>query len=286
MSIKSDIKKLIPKRKRTSHKGDFGRLLIVSGSRKMVGCAVLASLGALRSGTGLLTLGFPRGLHPTYTKRLTEAMFLPLPETKTGSLSKKSLKEISSFLKGQNVLAMGPGLTWEAETQNLIKSLIKRNTKPFILDADALYPFSKRIKELKKVKVPFIITPHPGEFKRLFGFNSGKTLSERKKAAIKASLACGGVVVLKGDRTIVADSKKIYINKTGNAGLAKGGSGDVLFGMIASFLGQGLKAYDAAKVGVFLHGLAADIAIKKIAKPSLLATDVINHISSAYKKIQ
>ena len=155
---------------------------------------------------------------------------------------------------------------------------------PFVLDADGLFPFSKKVGLLKKLKVPFIITPHEGEFRRLFGFSGGTTQADRKKAALKAAKICGGVVVLKGDRTVVASVQGyLYVNRTGNAGLAKGGTGDVLFGMITSLLGQGIKPFQAASLGVYLHGAAADKAIKNKAKASLLATDVINSLPTVLK---
>lgn len=281
-----NIKKLLPKRKKTSHKGDFGKLLILAGSRRMVGCSVLAVEAALRCGTGLLTLGFPKGLYSTYTRRLTESMFLPLPQTKKGSLSKRGTKKVKKFLKSQDVLALGPGLSRDKETQSLVQTSLKKISKPFLLDADGLFPFSGKAQALRKIKAPFIVTPHAGEFKRLFKIEAGKKSSERELAAKKGAWLCGGVVVLKGDRTVVADpSGKIYVNKTGNAGLAKGGTGDVLFGMIAAFLAQGLKAFDAACLGVYVHGLAADLAVEKIPMTSLLASDVIEQIPEAMKRI-
>jgi hydroxyethylthiazole kinase-like uncharacterized protein yjeF len=278
------IKKSFPKRKRSSHKRDFGRTTLLVGSKRLVGCGVLAAEAALRCGTGLLTVGFPKVLYNTYTRRLTEAMFLPLNQTAEGSLSKAALKEVRKVLKTQDVLGLGPGLTWNMSTQNFVKELLSRIQIPFVLDADGLYPFSKKAESLKKVKVPFIITPHEGEFRRLFGFSGGVTQVTRKQAALKAAKICGGVVALKGDRTIVASpGGHFYINRTGNAGLAKGGTGDVLFGMITSLLGQGIKPFQAASLGVYLHGLAADKAIKSKAKASLLATDVINSLPIVLK---
>lgn len=280
-------KKVFPRRKKTSHKGDFGKLLILAGSCRMTGCARLAVEAALRAGVGLLTLGFPKSLHATYTRALKEAMFLPLPETKQGTLSGKSLPQILKFINSQDVLALGPGLSRETETQKLIRALIQKGKKPFVLDADGLFAFSGRAKELKKIKVPFILTPHAGEFRRLFGFDSGRSSEARKASALRASRISGGVVVLKGDHTTVASPEgKIYVNLTGNAGLAKGGTGDVLFGTIAGFLAQGLEPFDAACLGVFLHGLSADLAIKKIPMASLLASDLIEYLSAAIKKIE
>ena len=252
----------------------------------MVGCAVLAAQAALRCGTGLLTLGFPKSLYLTYTRRLTEAMFLPLAETKEGSLAKKSVSEILKFLTTQDVVALGPGLSRNKDTQEVIRETVKKSDCPMVIDADALFPFTGHSETLKKIRKPFILTPHAGEFKRLFGMDGGESLSARKNAAQKAVRICGGVVVLKGHQTVVADTtRNIYVNTTGDPGLAKGGSGDVLLGMIASFLAQGLQAFDAACLGVYLHGLAADLAIRKIPPAALLPTDLLDHISLAMKQL-
>ncbi len=279
-------KKLVPKRRTSSQKGDFGRLLILSGSRRMVGCAVLAAQAALRCGTGLLTLGFPKGLYPVYTRRLTEAMFLPLAETRGGSLSDKAGPDVLKFLKTQDVLALGPGLSRDRSTQKLIREIVRKASVPLVIDADGLFPFSGKPETLRKIQNPFIVTPHAGEFKRLFGTDPGPDFLKRKRAAHTAARISGGIVVLKGHRTVVASpAGKTYVNSTGNPGLAKGGTGDVLFGMIASFLAQGLPAFQAACLGVFLHGLAADLAVKKISSPSLLATDLLGYLPLAFKKI-
>jgi len=290
MNLNQDLKvfkKTLPKRKKSSHKGDFGRLLILSGSKRMVGCAVLSAQAALRSGAGVLTLGFPKTLYSVLTRRLTESLFFPLPETKQGSLSLKSYRPILEYLKTQDVLALGPGMSREKETQGVIRKLIVSVPHPLVIDADALFAFSGRAKELKRIQKGFVLTPHAVEFERLFGFKSGKTDRERKDAARAASLISGGVVVLKGHRTVVAEGKKkVFVNRTGNPGLATGGTGDVLFGLVSSFLGQGLEPFKAACLGVFLHGLSADLAVKKIPEASLLASDLIEYLPLALKKLK
>ncbi len=281
-----DFKKIIPRRTASSQKGDFGRLLILSGSRRMVGCAVLAAQAALRCGIGLLTLGFPKGLYPVYTRRLTEAMFLPLAETRGGSLSDKASPGVLKFLKTQDVLALGPGLSRDPSTQKLIREIVRRADVPLVIDADGLFPFSGKPEMLRKVRGPLILTPHAGEFERLFGTDPGPYSIKRERAVRTAARVSGGIVVLKGHRTVIADpAGKIYVNSTGNPGLAKGGTGDVLLGMIASFLAQGIPAFQAACLSVFLHGLAADLAVKKITTPSLLATDLLGYLPLAFKKL-
>jgi NAD(P)H-hydrate epimerase len=281
------MKGLLPKRRASSHKGDFGRLLILAGSRRMTGCAVLSVQAALRSGAGLVTLGFPKSLHSLYTRRLTEAMFLPLAETARGTLSRKSLAEILKFSKTQDAAALGPGLGREKETGRLIRDLVFRIRKPLVLDADAITAFAQKADRLKKLGSPVVLTPHPGEFERLFGFAPLKDVPRRKAAALRAAGICGCVVVLKGHRTVVAaPDGKWFVNPTGNPGLAKGGTGDVLFGVIASFLAQGLGAFDASRLGVFVHGLAADLAVRRIAKASLLASDLMDCLSPAIKKFE
>jgi len=253
----------------------------------MVGCAVLAAQAALRCGVGLLTLGFPKSLYSVYTRRLTEAMFLPLPETAKGALSRKASIDILKFSKTQDVLAFGPGLSREHSTQELIREITAKCRLPLVIDADGLFPFSGKARELKKICAPFILTPHAGEFERLFKIEPGKSLHQRKQAAQQAASLSGGVVVLKGHETIVAGpAGEIYINKTGNPGLAKGGTGDVLFGMIASFFVQKLSAFQAASLGVHLHGLAADLAAQQVSQVALLASDVVQALPRILRRFE
>ncbi len=285
MKMKDEIKKWLPRRNPFGHKGNYGRIFILAGSRGMSGACVLTSNAALRSGAGLVTVGVPESLVLPLAKRFTEAMTKPLPETGSGSPDRRAFQSIRSFLKNQDVLAAGPGLSQNPSTQSLIRKLVLCSTKLMVIDADGLNAFYGKINLLKKLKAPAILTPHPGEFLRLFGGSLPKNKKERCKRALQVSRQYKITLVLKGHETVVASPDgKIYVNLTGNPGMATAGSGDVLTGMIAALLGQGLKPFDAAKTGVYLHGLAGDLAAQKIGEISLVAGDLIDYLPRAFQK--
>jgi ADP-dependent NAD(P)H-hydrate dehydratase / NAD(P)H-hydrate epimerase len=284
-TIKKLTKLLLQKRKPKMHKGDFGRVLVLAGSQGMSGACVLTSMAALRSGAGLVTVGVPKSLVLPLAKRFTEAMMLPLSETKIGSLSSKAYSKILKSLSRQTVLAIGPGLSTHPETQALIRKVVLKGKKPVVIDADGLSAFKGRNELIKKIKSDVVLTPHEGEFMRLFGGKRPRTDAERKKRAREVASLFGVTLVLKGHRTVVAASKgRSYVNLTGNSGMATGGSGDVLTGVIAAFLGQGLDPFEAACLGVYIHGLSGDIAAKAKGKISLIASDILNSIPAAFKK--
>ncbi len=281
-----NIRHLLPPRNPKSHKGDFGRILILAGSVGMSGAAVLAGTAALRSGAGLVTVGVPEGLSLVMAKRLTEAMFLPLPETKSGTLSARAFSKIKTFLKNQNVFAVGPGLSQNPETQKLIRRAVLASKIPVVLDADGLNAFVGKAARFRKLKAPLIATPHPGEFHRLFKVSVPGDLKGRILIAKKISQQYRLTLVLKGNQTVVADqSGRAFVNSTGNAGMATGGSGDVLTGVIAALLGQKLKPFDAACAGVYVHGLAGDFAVKKQGQISLIASDIIQYLPQVFRKL-
>src|SRR3989338_3953363 len=228
MNIKNEFRKLLGKRQKNTHKGDYGRVFILAGSRGLSGVCYLASMATLRSGAGLVTVGVPKCLATPLARRFTEAMTLPLPETREGTLSRLALHPIKRFLKTQNVLALGPGLSMNHETQSLVRKLVGHSDKPMVIDADGLNAFQGKADLFKKIKTSIILTPHAGEFVRVFGGKIPKTEADRKKRAAVAAKTYGVVVVLKGHHTVVASPQgKIYINQTGNPGMATGGSGDV-----------------------------------------------------------
>jgi NAD(P)H-hydrate epimerase len=281
------IKKWLPPRSKDAHKGDFGKLFILAGARGMTGAATLATMGALRTGAGLVTVGLPESTYPLVMPNVLEAMALPLDETSNGSLSSTSESAISSFLKTQDVFAVGPGLSRMPETQKVIRKVVNASNKTVLLDADGINAFVGYPGELIKTTRSLVITPHPGEFSRLFKTAIPTSESERILAAKKAAKQMHAVVVLKGYHTVVASFRgELYVNSTGNAGLAKGGSGDLLFGMIAALLAQKLAPFDAAQAGVYLHGLAADLALRQFGEISLLASDVAGFIPQALMKIR
>jgi len=272
-----------------SHKGDFGHIFILAGSPRFSGAAVLTSLAALRCGAGLVTLGIPKSLNLAIIKiKPKEVMTLPLPETKQGTISLDSYKKINNFIKNVDILVIGPGLGQNKSTQSLVRKLISKIDKPTVIDADGINALVGHLKILLSTidyRLSTILTPHPGEMARLLGTSIKKVQLRRKDIAKKFAKDYKVTVVLKGHHTVVADDKgNLYINKTGNPGMATAGSGDVLTGMIGAFLGQGLSAFEAAKYAVYLHGKAGDLAAKEKTQLGMIASDIINKIPEAIKK--
>ncbi len=285
--MKKQIKSYLPHRGIKAHKGQFGHLCIIAGSRTMTGAALLSAVAALRSGVGLISLGVPESSAALILKRYPEIMVHPLPESKTGSLSISAYPKIKQLLKKKDVLGIGPGLSQEKGTQSLIRRVALFCAIPLVLDADGLNAFSGNVNVLKQIKVPLIITPHPGEFKRLFKNIPIQSDVQRKNAAKKIASQYGATVVLKGHQTVVADpGGRVSINRTGNPGMATGGSGDILLGVIASLLAQGLKPFDAAKVGVYIHGFAGDLAKKEKGVISLVPSDILDLLPRAFQKLR
>lgn len=272
-----------------AHKGDFGHILILAGSARFSGAAALCSMAAMRSGAGLVTLGIPKSINPSMIRiKPREVMTLPLPETKEATLSLSAYGKIKEFVKGVDVLALGPGLTQNKSTQALARKTISKIIRPMVIDADGLNALVGHLKILPTTHNPqhtLVLTPHPGEIARLSGLSVKEVQADRKKTAQRFARDYKVTLVLKGRDTVVADYKgDLYINKTGNPGMASAGSGDVLTGMIAAFMAHGLSAFEAAKYAVYLHGLAGDIAAKRKTQISLIASDIIDSIPEAIKK--
>ena len=288
--------KKLPKlnpRKRNSHKGSYGRVLVLAGSPGLTGAAYLCSKAALRSGSGIVTLGVPESLNPIMEAKLTCVMTHPLPETKASTLSNKGKKKIMKLCESHDVVALGPGLSQQPETRELILWLIQNIDRNMVIDADGLNALSDKVNVLHKIKRHAVLTPHPGEMSRLTGLGSAKNVQKerlntasqfiqsiQKKSNNEGKLT----LVLKGDKTIVADSRKVYVNRTGNPGMATAGTGDVLTGIIASLIGQGYDVFDASQLGVYIHGLAGDIAAKKKGEHSMIASDIIECLPDAFIK--
>ena len=273
-------------RERSSHKGDFGHVFILAGSQRYMGAACLCSQSAMRSGAGLVTLGVPRGLHSVASLKLTEVMALPLAQTSQYTLAEKSFAAIKVFLKKADCLLIGPGLSRNPATQRLIRRVLAVCDKPVCLDADAIIALAGHLGILKKLKNISVLTPHPGEMAQLLGISVEDVQKNRKKVAKDFALSYNTVLVLKGHQTIVASPEgKAYINNTGNPGMATAGSGDVLAGMLAAFLGQGMPAYQAACSAVYIHGLAGDMAASDKTETSLIASDIIEYLPKAFKRI-
>ena len=258
--------------------------MVLAGSARFSGAAVLCAEACLRSGAGLVTLGIPESLNSAFIKiKPPEAMTLPLPQTKEVTLSETAFPLIRKFCEKTDVLVIGPGLGRTNSTQRLVSKVISKLAKPVVIDADALNALSENLELLRKAQ-NMILTPHPGEMAGLLGVSTAQIQKNRKKVAKDFVNRYNIILVLKGHQTIVAQkNKKLYINKTGNPGMAKAGSGDVLTGIISAFLAQRLDGFTAAKYAVYLHGLAGDLAAKEKTQMAMIASDIIGKIPQAIK---
>jgi len=262
-------------------------VFVVAGSAGFSGAAVLCAEAALASGAGLVTLGLPKSINSAVIRiKPKEVMTLPLPETKQGSLSPAAYARIIGFCRRADVLALGPGLTQEKLTQRLIRRIIANANLDMVIDADGLNALAGHLDILIKARNrlgSIVLTPHPGEMARLTDSDPASVQKDRKKVAKNFASRYNVVLVLKGHRTVVAGADALYINSTGNPGMAKAGSGDVLTGIIASFLGQGLNAFEAARYGAYLHGCAGDIAAKDKTQMGMRASDIITMLPEAIR---
>jgi NAD(P)H-hydrate epimerase len=280
---------LIPQRPKYSHKGDYGHVLVVAGSKGKTGAALMTAKACLRAGAGLVTLGVPESLMNVFQRRVTEEMTLPLPDDSMGMLSSKAIDNIlGSVSRGVDVIAVGPGIGISSDTEKIVVELVKKSPLPMVIDADGINCLKGKKNILKAARSPIILTPHPGEMARLLLKSEVRESIERDRinTAISFSKGTGAYIVLKGVPTIVsAPEGNAYVNTTGNPGMATAGSGDVLTGIIVSLMGQGLNPVDASTLGVYLHGLAGDIAAKKKGEHSLIASDIINSLPAAFSGI-
>ena len=295
---------LLPPRKPDAHKGDFGLALIVGGSRGMAGAVSMAGMAALRGGAGLVRLAVPESILPTVAAYEPSYMTIPLRADPLGLIAAGSMDRISELAEKAHyqvlhslpsvfdsiaqwavqstAIACGPGMGRSQSLDELMVRLYQEITKPMVFDADALSALATEPEVLAHAGGPRILTPHPGEFARLVG----KKLDgeARNDAAVQLAARCKIVVVLKGHHTLITDGRRRAINGTGNPGMATGGSGDVLTGLITALLCQNLEPFDAARLGVFLHGLAGDYAAKDLGQVSLVASDLIRYLPRAFQK--
>ncbi|MFH1369399.1 MAG: NAD(P)H-hydrate dehydratase [Elusimicrobiota bacterium] len=281
---------LMKPRNKDSHKGDYGHVLIIAGSRGMPGAPVLCAGGALRCGAGLVTVAVPEGQYEIIAKRIRpEGMLLPLPETSEGRISVSALLKINEFIEKRKISAIviGPGMGAGLDTKKLILKLISSFSIPVVIDADGLNSLSGVAGFLKSTKAQIILTPHPGEFGRLTGITASEIRHNRAGKAKEFAYGHGLVCVLKGDGTVVTDGKKVYMNATGNPGMASGGSGDVLAGMIGALASQVKepRVLNAAAAGVYIHGLAGDMAARNKTMTGMLAGDISEQIPKALKRV-
>ena len=269
-----------------AHKGHTGHLLVIAGSTGKTGAAVMTAMSAMRAGVGLVTLGIPASLNPILEIHVTEAMTEPLPETKEGVLGEASFNRIMALLSDKKCLAIGPGIGTNPETKMLVQRLLQESKKPMVIDADGLNCLIGRTEILKNFEKPIVLTPHPGEMSRLMGTTAAEVQKDRIKCARDFAEKFNVHVVLKGAGTVIAHPDgRAFINPTGNPGMASGGMGDVLTGVIAGFIAQGHSPELAAHAGVYLHGAAADSLAKNKGSFGYLATDVMNTLPEAIKRL-
>lgn len=261
---------LLPDRHPEAHKGDFGKILLLCGSEGFTGAAALAAMGALRSGAGLVYLGVPRSIYAIEAVKLNEAIVFPLPE-EDGKLSAAALPQILRRLPQMDAVLIGPGLGQSEGTLAVTRTVLEEATCPVVVDADGINVLAAHKDILRERRYSTILTPHAGEFRRL----GGQTDRGRLSDAVAFARDTGCILVLKGHETVITDGEESYVNPTGNPGMAVGGSGDVLSGIIVSLLGQKLPPLQAAACGCWLHGAAGDICAGEIGQYGMLPSDMV-----------
>lgn len=281
-----DVRQRMPKRSRLSHKGDYGHVLIVGGAVGYAGAPAMAAIAAQRSGAGLVTALVPRPIYPVVAGNMLEVMTHPGDETSTGSLSAATWDQWRERINEFSAIVAGPGMSRHPDTTHWILQLLKECRQPLLLDADALNAIEGNPERLAKAKCPVVITPHPGELARLLGCTTKEVQDNREAAIQDAVQRTNAVVVLKGAGTLVAQKgQPLHMNMTGNPGMATGGTGDILSGFIGGLMAQGLSPFDAACVGVFLHGRAGDNAMWVRSQASLTATDLLKEFGNVFREV-
>lgn len=271
----------LPPRPRDGHKGTFGRVLVVAGSPNLSGAAVLCGEGALRGGAGLVQVAVPAPIRAVVASQNPCFMTAALPATQAGSLSAAAIPDLLHLAEWADVVAVGPGLGMSRDIVLLVALLLERVPKPIVLDADGLNALARILETPLPLArtAPLVCTPHPGEFARLAPALSG----QRGEIAVAFARSLPCILVLKGAGTVVTDGSQLYQNTTGNAGMGTGGTGDVLTGIIAALMGQRLSPFAAAQLGVYVHGLAGDLAANELGEVSMLATDLLRHLPHAFQ---
>lgn len=282
MQVVETIPKLKP-RAIDGHKGDYGKVCIVGGSVGMSGAAALAGRAALRAGAGLVRVATPKSILPIVASVEPCFTTIALPEDSAGRISAKAINIILGAAGENDAVAFGPGVGVSGALRTILSALLEHDSLRLLIDADGLNNLAGMKGWPARLKANLILTPHPGEMKRLWsGLLREPLPAERQEQAAQFAQRTGAIVVLKGAGTVVTDGQKVYINKTGNPGMATAGSGDVLTGAITALMGQGLSDFDAAVLGVHIHGSAGDIAAQKVGQVSLIATDLIDSLPDAF----
>lgn len=283
LTIVTDLPALAP-RTADGHKGTYGHVLVVAGSRGMSGAAILCGRAALRGGAGLVTVASPEPIQPTIAAGDPCYLTTPLSADDQGRVAINAEAAALAAAIKCDVIACGPGLGQSQGVSKVLTALLSRSGKPCVFDADGLNNFAGRTEAFRRT-APLVLTPHPGEFARLLGKTRDAVLLDRENLAIGFAANHGLVLVLKGHQTIVTDGKRLYRNTTGNPGMATGGTGDVLTGLLAALMGQGLDPYSAAQLATYLHGLAGDLARDEIGEVSMIASDLLDCLPRAFRRI-
>ena len=282
----ADVRASLPLRPTEAHKGSYGHLLVVAGSVGRTGAAVLACLGALRAGTGLVTCATPASQQPVVAAQLPEPMTEPLPETAARTISTKAVERVVELLGRMDALALGPGIGLDPETRAAVEVLVRDVERPMVVDADALTALAGKPALCRAAPAPRLLTPHPGEAARLLGCTIAEVQADRIASARRLAAESGAIVALKGARTVVADPDgRVTLNPTGNPGMATGGTGDVLTGVAGGLLAQGVASGVALGTAVYLHGLAGDLAAAARGQAGLVAGDVAESLPSAIRRV-
>ena len=279
--IVREVPRLAP-RDPDANKGDFGRVLIVAGSRGMTGAAILCASAALRGGAGLVRVAVPESALAIVAAGNPCYMTVPLPQDNDGRLSADAGPELIEVINQNTVVAVGPGLGRGDGVSAVVRDALEKTTLPLVIDADALNALPPFLDILKRRKGPCVLTPHPGEFARLLGCDVPNVQAHREELAVRFAADHGVVLVLKGRHTLVSDGRRLYVNDTGNPGMATGGTGDVLTGLTAALLGQGLEPFAAAQLAVYLHGSAGDLARDALGETALIAADLLESLPYAF----
>ena len=281
-----DVRATLPERPLTAHKYSVGKIFVLAGSRKFTGAPFMCAQAAMRTGAGAVILGTPKSLQPLLARKFTEVMIASLDETADGAVSLAAHDAIRERVEWADVVIAGPGLSRDPETQELMSKLMRELRKPLVLDADALFALAADPGALTGRRQPTIITPHTGELSAINGIPSSQIELLRVETSRKSARSLRSIVCLKGSPTVTASPEgETFLNPTGNPGMATIGSGDVLAGMIGSLIGQGVSPVAAAYGGVFLHGLAGDLAAESLGQRSMMALDILEHIPDALKMV-
>lgn len=276
----------LPPRPSDAHKGTFGRVLVVAGSRGMSGAACLAGLGALRGGAGLVYVACPESIVATVSAVEPSYLTIPLPEDSAGRCFAEAQSALLERIGSVDVMAVGPGLGQSPELVSLLCHWYRELRIPLVVDADGLNALSSRPDSLADHAGPRVLTPHPGEFARLTGAAVADISSRRTELAREFAAAHGVILVLKGAGTVVTDGRELFVNATGNSGMATGGSGDVLTGVIAALIAQGMVPQDAARLGAHVHGLAGDLAAAELSEIGMIASDLPRYLPAAWRQLE